>query len=249
MLFRSKPLLNHAAVNSTWNCLAAFAENDDFESNPYKFMDDKKVDDFFSQLTFKNSDSSASKLFNIAKPNIIIVLLESWGAETIGALNKEIDATPKFTALSKEGFLFTNFYSSGFRTEQALAAIVAGFPSQPKTTIIRKFGKFDKMPSLAKVLASNGYNTSYYYGGDLQFANTEAYLISSGFKKIIGKNDFKYKLYNEWGAFDEDLFNFTVKDLSKNQQPFFSIIMTSTSHEPFDKRVKKVYQEIGRAHV
>ena len=240
--FSEKPLLNQAAVNSTWNCLAALAENDDFESNPYKFMDDKKAGVFFSQLTLKNSDSSANKLFKVAKPNIIIVLLESWGAETIGALNKEIDATPKFTILAKEGLLFTNFYSSGFRTEQALAAIIAGFPSQPKTTIIRKFGKFDKMPSLAKVLASNGYNTSYYYGGDLQFANTEAYLKSSGFKKIIGQNDFNYKLYNEWGAFDEELFNFTVKDLSENKQPFFSIIMTSTSHEPFDKRVKKVYQ-------
>lgn len=174
-------------------------------------------------------------------------MLESWGAETVGILNKETDATPYFSAMAKEGLLFTQFYSTGFRTEQALAAIVAGFPSQPKTTIIRKFGKFDKMPSLAKSLAAIHYHTSYYYGGDLQFANTEAYLKSSGFNKIIGQNDFKYKLYNEWGAFDEDLFAFVSKDYNNNPQPFFSIVMTSTSHEPFDNRVEKVFKNMGLA--
>ncbi|NVN96333.1 MAG: sulfatase-like hydrolase/transferase [Bacteroidetes bacterium] len=239
--FSEKPLLNQAAVNSTWNCLASLVEKEELSKNPYKYMDDSTSKLFFTQLTAATPLDSTSSVFKIAKPNIIIILLEGISGEAVGILNHEIDATPRISALSKEGLLFTNFYSTGFRTEQALAAIVAGFPSQPKTTVIRKFGKFDKMPSLAKDLVSNSYHTSYYYGGNLKFANTEAYLISSGFKKIIGEKDFKFKNFTNWGCFDEELFDFTVKDMSKNPQPFFSIVMTSTSHEPFDKRVKKVF--------
>ena len=244
--FSEKTVLNHGAVNSSWNCLAALTEKDDYENNPYKFVDSKKANEIYSLLMNNKNENIENSLFKIENPNIVIVLLESWGAETVGVLNKEIEATPNFTNLSKEGLLFNKFYATGYRTEQALAAIVAGFPSQPKTTIIRKFGKFDKLPSLANELLINGYHTSYYYGGDLQFANTDAYLKSAGFKKIIGQNDFKYKLFTEWGAFDEDLFNFTAKDLSKNKQPFFSIVMTSTSHAPYDKRVDQVFKGKGQ---
>lgn len=245
--FSEKTLLNQAAVNSTWNAMAALTEKDEFEVNPYNFVSENQADVVFNKLTSEGKTNAVNKIFKTENPNIIIIMLESWGAETVGVLNKDNDATPYFSALAKEGLLFSQFYSTGFRTEQALAAIVAGFPSQPKTTIIRKFGKFDKMPSLAKSLAIINYHTSYYYGGDLQFANTEAYLKSSGFNKIIGQNDFKYKLYNEWGAFDEDLFTFVSKDYNNNSQPFFSIILTSTSHEPFDNRVEKVFKNMGLA--
>ncbi len=238
--FSEKPILNQAAVNSTWNCLASLVEKEEVSTNPYKYMDDSTAQIIFNQLTSIEKDSN-TYIFKTAKPNIIVVLLEGVSAEAVGILNPEIEATPRFSALAKEGLLFTNFYSTGFRTEQALAAMVAGFPSQPKTTIIRKFGKFDKMPSLAKELVANTYHTSYYCGGDLEFANTETYLISSGFKKIIGQNNFKYERFTDWGCFDEELFDFTVKDINNNPQPFFSVIMTSTAHEPFEKRVKKVF--------
>jgi phosphoglycerol transferase MdoB-like AlkP superfamily enzyme len=239
--FSEKPILNQAAINSSWNCIAALIEKEEVTENPYKYMSDAEADSIFKQLTTVSKDTTI-KIFNVTNPNIIIVKLEGISAEAVGALSHDIDATPHISALAKEGLLFTNFYSTGFRTEQALAAIVAGFPSQPKTTIIRKFGKFDKMPSLVKELTANSYYPTYYYGGNLEFANTKAYLISSGFKKIIGEKDFKFKRFTNWGCFDEELFNFTVNDLAKNPQPFFSIVMTSTSHEPFDKRVEKVFK-------
>ncbi len=239
--YSEKPLLNQAAVNSTWNCLASLVEKEEVAVNPYIYMNDSTSQHIFDQLTKVEKDSIPS-IFNVAKPNIIIILLEGISAEAVGVLNHKTEATPRFSAMAKEGLLFTNFYSSGFRTEQALAAIVAGFPSQPKTTIIRKFGKFDKMPSLAKELLANDYHTSYYYGGNLKFANTSAYLISSGFKKIVGETDFKFSRFTNWGCFDDELFDYTVKDINNNPQPFFSIIMTSTSHEPFDKRVNKIFK-------
>ncbi len=239
--FSEKTLLNQSAVNSSWNFVAALSENEEFEFNPYQFYDNNKCNEIFHTLTNHVNDSTIP-IFKINKPNIILILLEGWSAEAMGVLSGNIESTPHFSELSKQGLLFTNFISTGFRTEQALAAITAGFPSQPKTTIIRKFGKFDNMPSFVKELYNNDYHTSYYYGGDLYFANTEAYLKSAGYKKIIGQNDFKYKRFTEWGAFDDELFDYTLNDLNNNKQPFFSMIMTSTSHEPFTRDIPRIFK-------
>jgi len=239
--FSEKTLLNHAAVNSSWNFAAALSEKEEFENNPYQFFENQQYNSIFDSLTNHVNDSTIS-IFKNKRPNIILVLLEGWSAEAMGVLSKDIESTPRFSELSKQGLLFTNFISTGFRTEQALAAITAAFPSQPKTTIIRKFGKFDNMPSFVKDLYNNDYHTSYYYGGDLYFANTEAYLKSAGYKKIIGQHDFKFKRFTEWGCFDDELFDFTRNDLKNNKQPFFAMIMTSTTHEKFTKEVPQIFK-------
>lgn len=182
-------------------------------------------------------------VLNRQRPNIVIVMLESWSADVIAALGGEKDVTPEFLKLCKEGLLFRNFYAAGFRTEQCLAAIIGGFPSQPLTTIIRKYGKFEYLPSLVAVLGQNGYHSSYYYGGDLTFANTNTYLQIAGFNRIIGENDFEFNKRTYWGAYDEELFTFTVNDQKNNPEPFFSLLMTSTSHEPFDLPMDERFQE------
>ena len=230
------PVLNLSAVNSTWNAIEIFIKPAEYETNPYSYQTDDQAKKIFKELHNVEKDTTVN-IFNISKPNIILILLESWSGDIIEAIGGEKDVTPEFANLSKEGLLFTNFYSTGFRTEQGLAALLSGFPSQPKTTIIRKFGKFDKLPSIVNVLDSNGYSSAYYYGGDLEFANTITYLKTAGFDKIIGDKDFEFIKSTEWGAYDEELFNFYLKDTKNVHEPFFHILMTSTSHEPFDAPV------------
>ena len=234
--YSKHPVLNLSAVNSTWNAIEIFIKPAEYETNPYSYLNEDMAEIIFKELHNVEQDTTVN-IFNISKPNIILVLLESWSGDIIEAIGGEKDVTPEFARLSKQGLLFTNFYSTGFRTEQGLAALLSGFPSQPKTTIIRKFGKFDKLPSIVNVLDSNGYSSAYYYGGDLEFANTITYLKTAGFDKIIGDEDFEFIKSTEWGAYDEELFNFYLKDTKNVHEPFFHILMTSTSHEPFDAPV------------
>ncbi len=239
--FNTIPVFNQAAVNSTWNALAVVFEPEEVTTNPYKYFTEKhaqqKVDSFF-----KTPKDTTISIFNIPKPNIVILMLESWSAEVVGILNKQIEAAPEFSALSKRSLLFSQFYATGFRTEQGLAAMVSGFPSQPTTTIIRKFGKFELLPALAQRLKQTGYSTSYYYGGDNRFANTQSYLQTMGFDNIYGDKDMQIRNRTFWGAYDEEYFDFLVKELGKNKAPFFSMGITSTSHEPFDAPVRKIFQ-------
>ncbi|MFH1321271.1 MAG: LTA synthase family protein [Bacteroidota bacterium] len=239
--FSKHNTLNVAAVNSMWNFMELVFTKEEIIQNPYQYFPADEALKIVEQ-THNSLIDTTTKILQNPRPNIIMIILESWSGDIIEPLGGENNVSPGFSELCKEGLLFTNFYSTGFRTEQCLAALISGFPSQPTTTIIRKFGKFDKLPSIVKVLSSNGYNSSYYYGGDLYFANAESYLEFAGFDKIIGENDFEFKKRTRWGAFDEELFNFCIQDMKITQEPFFNIIMTTTSHEPFDAPVNEGFE-------
>lgn len=227
------PLLNLGALNGTWNVIVLLAEPPEIATNPYAFMATEEADRRFNTLHPK-SNGPAQRILTTQRPNIMLVLLESWTADVVGVLGGDSGVTPGFDRLAREGLLFTNFYSTGFRTEQGLCATISSFPSQPKTTIIRQYGKFDRLPSLVNVLDSAGYRSTYYYAGDVAFANTRAYLEAMGYDKVHDENSFPIKQRTPWGAYDEELFAFHLKDARDATQPFFHTVMTSTSHEPFD---------------
>ncbi|NVO03724.1 MAG: LTA synthase family protein, partial [Bacteroidetes bacterium] len=237
--FSENAVLNNSAINGTWNFFSLLKKKKS-KINQYNFMSIDKSKTIFRKINSELKDSTEYILTN-NKPNIVLIILESFSSEAIGCLSEEKNVTPGIDSLSKNGILFTNFYSTGFRTDQGLVALLSGFPAQPQNTIIKDFGKYDKLPSLIKVLKDNNYNTSYYYGGRLYFANTESYLKTSGINKLIGENDFTFRNKTFWGAYDKDLFNFHLTDCKNNKQPFFSIIMTSTSHEFFDGDFEKPF--------
>ncbi len=226
-------ILNLGALNGTWNLIVLLAEPPEIASNPYNFMPNEEAQQRFAALHPKGH-GAAEHILSTERPNVIIVLLESWTADVVGVLGGDSGVTPAFDRASRDGLLFTNFYSTGFRTEQGLCAIISGFPSQPKTTIIRQYGKFDRLPSLVDRLDSAGYSSTYYYAGDVAFANTRSYLEAMGFDKVHDETSFPIVHRTRWGAYDEELFAFHERDSRSASEPFFHVLMTSTSHEPFD---------------
>jgi phosphoglycerol transferase MdoB-like AlkP superfamily enzyme len=239
--FSGSSFLNQAALNGSWNFIYVLTHPVEENKNPYKFFADDEARKIVKEIFASPNDSSVS-ILKTKRPNILLIMLESFSADVIEPLGGLKGITPGFTELSKEGLLFTHFYASGFRTEQGLAALISGFPSQPQTTIIRQFGKFDKLPGLAKTLDSASYTSSYYAGGDLHFANTISYLRAMGFDKLYGEEDFKHSRRTGWAAYDEDLFRFVNENMRETHEPFFTVAVSETSHEPFDADVEKIIE-------
>jgi phosphoglycerol transferase MdoB-like AlkP superfamily enzyme len=234
------PVLNYAALNGFWNLVEIFV-NPGIKENPYKYFTDEKADEIVASMYAIEKDST-EKILNTERPNIVLILLESVSAECSKTLGGTEDLMPGFDSLCSEGLLFNNFYATGFRTEQGLISFLSCFPAQPRTTIMRQFGKFEKLPSFARMLDEHKYYLNYYYSGNLEFANTGPYLASSGFSKIIGRDDHEWIHTTQWGAYDEEMFSYHLSEAVNDSIPFFSIIMTSTNHEPFEAKVEKVYK-------
>ncbi len=237
--FSKYPVLNNAALNGFWNFME-LAVSPIETQNPYHYFTDEKAQTLVNQIQ-KTPTDSTQYILTTTRPNIVLILMESVSAECLTRLGGQPGIMPHLDSLCKQSLLFSNFYASGFRTEQGLISLLCGFPAQPRTTILRKFGKFDKLPNLPKTLGNNGYSENYYYSGNLQFANTDAFLRFSGFERIFDKTNYTWIKKTDWGAYDDELFACHLSQSAQDAQPFFTIIMTSTNHEAFDADVPKIF--------
>ncbi|HYF70275.1 MAG TPA: sulfatase-like hydrolase/transferase [Ohtaekwangia sp.] len=228
----TKPFANHAAINVVWNFLYSVRKSAN-QNYPENFFDKKATNRLIDSL-YTSGDSTIS-ILKTSRPNIILLILESFTADVIEPLGGVKNLTPNLNALCDEGVLFTNFYASGDRTDKGLISILSGYPAQPQTSIIKLPNKTQSLPHLNTHLKRLGYTTSFIYGGDVDFANFRSYLNTGGFDHITTLDDFDDELYtSKWGVHDHYMFDKAFHELIKEQNPFFKVILTLSSHEPFD---------------
>ena len=253
VFFSADQRLNHAAINPAFSLLDSFSRQADFDKQ-YRFMPAEEADILFSELTDKPVTDSIPRLFNTERPNIIMIILESFSShlmETLGgepgiAVNAKdavILGKLNMDEFAKEGILFTHFYANSFRTDRGLVSIISGYPAQPTTSIMKYTRKTQSLPSIPASLKKAGYDLQYYYGGDADFTNMRSYLVSTGIEKIVSQNDFPVsERLSKWGVHDHILFHRILTDLKTEpqQEPFFKILQTSSSHEPFEVPYSKL---------
>ena len=239
--FSQHSIVNHASLNTEWNLMHSVIENHFSNENPYRFLEESLAKQKVDSLYKCEADSSIS-ILKTTKPNIVLIVLESYTSDVVEHFGGEVGVAPNLSRLAKEGISFKNIYASGDRTDKGLIAILSAFPSQAVRTIIQQPDKFEKLPSITKVLRGTGYNTSFYYGGESEFANFKSYLITAGVEKIIDKNSFdKSQMNSKWGAHDGFLFTKVLEEFKQKKSPFASVVLTLSSHEPFEIPVKSPY--------
>lgn len=236
--------LNQMAINPVWYLMHNLHQSGITEKNAYVFMNDDEATVITNSYLKKSEHDTTSIFSNTKNPNIVIILLESWTADIIEPLDGISGVTPFFTELTSKGLLFTAAYSSGFRTDQGLIAALSGYPSQPNKSIIRFPTKVAQLPSLVRAFSEKNYNTSFYYGGETGFANMNNYLKQSGIQHITDIKDFSSDLRNsKWGVHDEYVFVRQLHDLSIIKEPFLSILLTLSTHEPFEVPMQTPFEK------
>lgn len=233
--FSSKPFANHAGLNMPWNLGNALLKYNKINKGLYQYMPPPEAARRVQALYAAVDTSAAKQVVTVEKPNVLFIILESFTAKLIGSLGGEKGVTPNLDRLAAEGINFTNLYASGDRSEKGMVALLSGYPVQTTTSIIKYPQKTEKLPQLSSVFQQHGYSTSFYYGGELEFANIRSYLTNGGYDRLTAKADFDPASYNsKWGAHDHVLFGRVLEELRNERQPFFSTVYTLSSHEPFE---------------
>ena len=233
--FSDKMFANHAAINFIWNFFNTITHKTD-GINHYKYFDDETALSIINKTRNNLLKANTDSILNTTKPNIILILWESLSAKVVGSLGGEPNVTPNLNRLSKEGILFTNFYANGDRTDKGIPAVLSGYYPQPVKRIMRMPNKTRSLPMLPKKMEALGYKTSFYYGGDLNFGNMNTYLRNAGINHIVDGSEFDSKDWSsKWGAYDDVFMKRFADDLStKQEEPFFKIALTLSSHEPYE---------------
>lgn len=241
--YSSHKFANEMCVNPAYYLVENILNSKKVETRAhFNYMDMESAKRRTESLHEIACDSTVN-ILKIERPNIVVILLESWSADLIESLGGEPGITPNFRELEKDGLLFTNIYASANRSQHAMSSLFGGLPGMPVTTITNHPDKYYAVPSLVKKMDSIGYHTSFYFGGELNYGNILSYLRYNEFDEIVEGKDinegfFKGKL----GYHDTDVMPWYVEQLSRYEQPFFSTLFTQSSHSPYD--YPKIFEEI-----
>lgn len=171
--------------------------------------------------------------------NIVVIIMESFSSKYIGVQGNSWNITPEFDRLSKEGLLFTRFFSSGTHTHQGMFASVACFPNVPGFEYLMQqpLGQ-NQFSGLPVILKRQGFNDAYVYNGLFSWDNQQGFFRNQGMTHFIGRNDFVRPSFfdSTWGVSDQDMFDRSIEELSRMQgeTPFFAVLQTLSNHTPFN---------------
>jgi phosphoglycerol transferase MdoB-like AlkP superfamily enzyme len=235
--FSEKLFADHSAINLPWNILFSIL-NKNNEKNPFDYYPEKQSETLVNSL-YKTGSLKIPSILSLEKPNIIIIILESYTAKWVGCLGGVQGVTPNLDKIAADGLLFTNIYAAGDRSEKGQVAVLSGYPNQAINSIIKTPDKTRQLPSINQELEKAGYNSSYTYGGELEFANIKSYLIHIGIERLVDKYSFPVaQRTTSWGVHDQYVFDRFGEDLKKEKQPFFAALFSLSSHEPYDVPMK-----------
>ncbi len=238
--FSSERFANQAALNPIWNLMYSLKKLDATKRD-YHFMNDSTAQKIFMDL--KSESGQYESLISKEKPNVVVILLESFAAHVIEPLGGHA-VTPNFTKLCKEGVLFTNIYAASTRSDKGLVATIAGYQVLPSYSIIRYPDKTESLSFLPARFNEAGYqDIMYMYGGDMGFKNMQSFVTQAGFKRTISMSNFPSEYQGEkWGVHDQYAFERLADEMQQADQPFFHFFFTLSSHEPFDVPMERVYE-------
>ncbi len=173
--------------------------------------------------------------------NVIVIILESFSKEYIGAFNHNLDHgtykgyTPFLDSLISVSKSFRYSIANGRESIEAIPAILASIPSFETPYIVTPYEK-NKIQSLASILSKKGYYTAFFHGASNGSMGFDKFTKRAGFRDYYGKDQYPVPgdFDGVWGIWDEPFFNFFEKKLDSLPQPFFVSIFSVSSHHPFN---------------
>lgn len=238
--FCNSTFANHTALNPAWNFIYSLKRASK-ASVDYHFMDNETAQKQFQKLMHESGDYP--RVIKSNRPNIVVILLESFSAHTIEFLGGE-NVASNIKALMPESIVFDNVMAASDRSGKGLVAVMCGYPVLPTISIIQYPSKTQTLPYVARSLRNNGYaSQTFIYGGDLHFNNFNSLITMAGFDNIITQDDFPREEWGDkWGAHDEFTLRRLLDEMDKQQQPFFDAIFTLSSHEPFTVPMQRKFE-------
>jgi phosphoglycerol transferase MdoB-like AlkP superfamily enzyme len=243
--FSKNSFSNHAAVNVVWNVINSLVYKKNTEKT-YQFFEAKQAYEIFAEL----NRQSGNRQYVLQKkdPNIVIIILESFSSKVLESVGGQWPVAKNLNNLSKEGILFTNLYANADRSDKGIVSILSGYPAQPATSVIKFPNKTQSLPFISKELKKKNYQTYFYYGGDIDFANMRSYFINGEFDNLVTDESFDKKLLtSKWGAHDEFVFDRLYADMLADTGRYLKVFFTLSSHDPFNVPFKCEIKGTDRA--
>ena len=193
--------------------------------------------DYFKKQELENiySPIHMPKSKVIDKKNIIILIMESYSKEFVGHYNQGKSYTPFLDSLIKYSMVFNNAFANGLKSIEALPAITASIPTLMDNPFITSNYGQNQFESLASLLKTEGYNTSFFHGGHRGTMGFYSFTRKTGFQEYHGLEEYNDNNdYDDtWGIYDGPFMQYFADNLNTKKEPFFSTFFSLSSHPPY----------------
>ena len=196
----------------------------------------------------------------MTKKNVVVLIVESFGREYIGALNGTLENsryrgyTPCVDSLIAKSITFSHSYCNGRKSIDGMPSILSSIPCFVEPFFLTP-ASMNHVSGIASLLAGEGYQTAFFHGAQRGSMGFQAFARSTGFQAYYGREDYDEDTRfggdadfdGMWAIWDEPFLKYYAAKMSEMKEPFMTAVFTASSHHPYviPEKYKDVYPEEG----
>jgi len=207
---------------------------------PEYFDDEAALEAVYTPIHNSASDSA------FTRKNVVVLIVESFGREYIGALNKTLDNgqykgyTPCIDSLIAQSVTFSHSYCNGRKSIDGMPSILSGIPMFVEPFILTP-ASMNEVGGIASLLGGEGYQTAFFHGAQRGSMGFMAFSRSTGFQEYYGREDYDDDerfggdddFDGLWAIWDEPFLQYYATKMSEMKEPFMTAVFTASSHHPY----------------
>ena len=197
--------------------------------------------------TFAEGDS-------LKRRNVVILIVESFGREYIGALNETLEDghyrgyTPFVDELCDSSATFRWSFCNGRKSIDGMPSILSGIPMFVEPFFLTP-ASMNEVGGVAQALVSKGYETAFFHGAENGSMGFQAFARKTGFQHYFGRTEYNADARfggdrdfdGMWAIWDEPFLQFYAQKMSELKEPFMTAVFTASSHHPY--QIPEAYRD------
>ena len=226
---------------------------------PEYYQDEQEMERIYTPIHYPSFSRNSSDS-SFTRKNVVVLIVESFGREYIGALNKTLENgrykgyTPCVDSLIAKSITFTHSYCNGRKSIDGMPSILSSIPMFVEPFFLTP-ASMNQVSGIAALLSGEGYQTAFFHGAQRGSMGFQAFSRATGFQEYYGRED-----YNDdkrfggdkdfdgmWAIWDEPFLQYYATKMSEMKEPFMTAVFTASSHHPYvvPDQYKDVYPEEG----
>lgn len=216
-----------------------------------KYYDAKEVEQIYSPLHNATcmpmvKDSTRQTPHSALKKNVVVLIVESFGREYIGAYNSWLEDgkykgyTPFVDSLIRHSLTFRYSYCNGRKSIDGMPSILSSIPMFIEPFFLTPASMND-VSGLAKELKHEGYYSAFFHGAENGSMGFQAFARATGFDDYFGRTEYNADkrtggdrdFDGSWAIWDEPFLQFYANKMSEMREPFMTAVFTASSHHPY----------------
>lgn len=213
------------------------------------YFETNRLDEIYSPIHSVNADSVVTK-----KKNVVILIVESFGSEYVGALNNYEGYTPFLDSLISKSLTWEYSFGNGRKSIDGMPSVLSSIPMFIEPFFLTPSSVND-VSGVARELGKEGYYSAFFHGAENGSMGFQAFARATGFEDYFGRTEYNQDkrfggdkdFDGMWAIWDEPFLQYYALTMSEFREPFVSAVFTASSHHPYKipEAYKDIYPEEG----